>query len=106
MQAKLRVETSKTKQTVRTVGMSSLKVITGHALRDIVPSREIISRCSKQDINKLIKCRRKYWNKHIGRMQEIRIPRILRDKKPEEKQDIGRPRKGWAQNWLSPLSRY
>lgn len=99
--AETRAETRKTKQTMTTTEMNSLRAIVGKTRFDRVPNTEIRNQCDIQDISKWVKTRRKAWNEHVDRASPDRLIKSIRDQRIHGVRDRGRPPKRWKDSWLT-----
>jgi hypothetical protein len=63
-----RMET--TKHLPRTIGMSTLRCITGNTLRDRIRDEDICNICEIQDIVRWAKIRRQAWRNHVNKMDD------------------------------------
>lgn len=76
--------------------MRILRRIADKTLSDRERSEIIRKACKTENINEWVKGRKAEWNRHIGRMTEDRLVRIARDKSPNGRRSVGRPRKRWS----------
>jgi len=75
---------------MRTVEMKIIRSIHGKTLHDLRQRSEI------QDIGRWVKQRRKYWNKHVNRMEDNRLVKIAKTNNPVGKRTQGKPPKRWT----------
>ena len=73
-------------------------MITKKTLFDRERSENVRKRCKVKNINNWVLNRKVEWNEHINRMDVRRIVRIIRDKSPLGRRNVGRPRKRWSDN--------
>ena len=100
--AETRADTTKTRQKVNTTEMKILRTIAGKTLYDRIRNSEVRKTCNIQDVRKFTNDRRKYWNKHINRMHEYRLPfRVIQEIPKDGKRERGRPPKRWKECWTS-----
>ncbi|XP_057670662.1 uncharacterized protein LOC130902490 [Diorhabda carinulata] len=86
-----RVDTKKTKQTLRTTEMKTLGCLIGKTRRDHVRNEDIRQQCNIQDIVR----------QHVTGKEKYRLAKIIRDGKPEGKRSSGRPQIRWQDSWSS-----
>ncbi|XP_056641560.1 uncharacterized protein LOC130448295 [Diorhabda sublineata] len=79
-----RADTKKTKQTLRTTEMKTLRCIIGKTRRDYVRNEDIRQQCIIQEIVRWGRERRRNWNQHVARTEEHRLAKIIRDGKYQE----------------------
>ncbi|XP_050519023.1 uncharacterized protein LOC126893120 [Diabrotica virgifera virgifera] len=94
-------DTNRTLQMMRTVEMRTLRSIQGKTLRDRIRSEDIGQSCGIQDIGRWVRQRRRYWNKHIKRMEDSRLVKRIKTNDPESKRPHGKPPKRWRKCWTS-----
>jgi len=87
--AETRPDTSKTLQMMRMVEMKIIRSIHGKTLHDRIRSEDLRQRM------------RKYWNKHVNRMEVNRLVKISKTNNPVGKRTQGRPPKRWKECWTS-----
>jgi len=58
---------------MRTVEMKIIRSIHGKTLHDRIRSEDLRQRSEIQDIGRWVRQRRKYWNKHVNRMEDNRL---------------------------------
>lgn len=75
--------------------MRVLRKITNKTLRDKEPNINIRQTCQIDIISDWVRERRKKWNDHIDRMEEDRLVKVTRDRRPEGRRRVGRPRTRW-----------
>jgi len=81
--------------------MKTLRTIKGKTRIDRIRNTDIREQCGVQDIIRWGRQRKGYWNAHMRRMEEGRLPRIALEGKPIGKRAPGRPPKRWKESWQS-----
>lgn len=99
--AETRPDTSRTLQMMRTVEMKTLRSIQGKTIYDRVRNEDIRMQCGIQDIGRWVRQRRRFWNKHIKRMEDNRLVKNAKTNNPVGKRPQGRPPKRWRECWTS-----
>jgi hypothetical protein len=87
------------KKALETAEMTTLRRITRSRLNDRVRNKHIRQLCNNPHINEWILGRWMECNDHISIMESTRLIRIARDKAPNSKRNIGRPKKKDANPW-------
>ena len=74
-----RAETTYTQQLLRTIEMKTIRAIYGKTLRDNIRSDQLRQLSGIQDIIKWTNVRRKEWDAHVERMEDVsqRSPEII-----------------------------
>ena len=76
--------------------MKCLRQIMGITLRDRVPNEDILKSCRVQSISVLLRKSRMRWLGHIGRMKDVRLPKmVLFSKLANGIRCQGRTRRSW-----------
>jgi hypothetical protein len=91
--AEARSDTAYWKKALESAEMTTLRKITRNRLNDRVQNEHIRQLCDNPPIKEWILGRRMEWNDHISRMASTRIVKITRDKAPNSKRNIWRPKK-------------
>lgn len=99
--AETRSDTNRTLQLMRTVEMKTLRTIQGKTLHDRIRNEDIRQQCEIQDIGRWVRQRRRFWNKHIKRMEDSRLVKAAKMNNPVGKRSQGRPPKRWRECWTS-----
>jgi hypothetical protein len=97
--AEARPNTACSKKALETAEMTTLRKIKRSRLNDRVRNEHIRQLCNSPHVNEWILGRRMEWNDHIARMTSTIVVKIVRDKAPNSKRNIGKmaPILG---NWL------
>ncbi|XP_060522502.1 uncharacterized protein LOC132699671 [Cylas formicarius] len=85
----------KTRRLLETTEMKILRRISGKTLLDRERNENIRQSCGVDNMNEWVLQRKRQWNDHINRMQDGRLVKIVRDKSPDGRRSVGRPRKRW-----------
>ena len=93
-----RPDTTKTKQTIETAEMQTLRKITRTKRIDHKRSEDIRQQCNIEEIGAWVLRRRIEWNEHIDKMEEGRLVKVVRDNRPAGKRSPERPRKRWKES--------
>lgn len=93
--AETRADSKKICQMMEVSEMRVLRKITNKTLRDKEPNINIRQTCQIDIISDWVRERRKKWNDHIDRMEEDRLVKVTRDRRPEGRRRVGRPRTRW-----------
>jgi hypothetical protein len=96
--AETRPDTTRTKRMMETCEMKIVRDITGKTLWDRQRSTDLRQNCNIENINEWTLKRKKEWYSHISRMGERRLVKIARDRSPNGRRSVGRPRKRWSDN--------
>ena len=84
--AESRADTTLTKQLLRTTEMRIIRTIHSKIIRDKI-------RGEQSKIQDWVGIRRKCWADHVERMPVNRLPKIVRDSRPQGTRSRGRPKK-------------
>ncbi|XP_055714317.1 uncharacterized protein LOC129808563 [Phlebotomus papatasi] len=100
--AETRADNTRTKRTLRTTEMKTLRTICGYSLRDKKRSSDIREECEVQDIVRWSRSRRRYWRDHVNRMDDTRLAKRVQKNLPASNtRPRGRPPKRWYESWTS-----
>ncbi|XP_048524753.1 uncharacterized protein LOC125505293 [Dendroctonus ponderosae] len=99
--AETRPDTSRTLQMMKTVEMKTLGSTQGKTLEDRVRSEDIRMQCGMQNIGRWVRRRRRFWNKHVERMEDNRLAKNAKMNNPVGRRPQGRPPKRWRECWTS-----
>jgi len=91
--AETRADTSKTKRMLRRTEMETTRAITGYTLLDKKRNEDLRRQTDTNDIVRWCRARRRYWNANVSKVNEDRLPRIVRDNIPTGRRPLGRPSK-------------
>ena len=98
--AESRADTTFTKQLLRTTEMRIIRTIHGKTIRDKIRSEDLREQSKIQDIADWVGVRRKCWADHVEKMPANRLPKIVRDNRPQGTRSRGRPKKRWHQSFV------
>lgn len=93
--AETRADTARTRRLLETTEMKILRRISGKTLLDRERNENIRQSSGVDNVNDWVLQRKRQWNDHINRMQDSRLVKIVRDKSPDGRRSVGRPRKRW-----------
>ena len=96
--AETRPNTAKTTRMLETAEMRTLRTIANKTIRDRIRSEKIREELKIDQITEWIKNRKDEWNEHVSRMDDSRLVKIARDRKPIGTRSIGHPRRRWRDN--------
>ena len=91
--AETRASTITTQQLIRTTGMRMLRAIQGKTLRDRIRSKDLREVSGIQDKAEWIDVRKRGWKKHVERMTDDRLAKIVKENRPRGTRSRGRPKK-------------
>jgi len=86
--------------------MKIIRIIHGKTLHDRIRSEDLRQLSEIQDIGRWVRRRRKYWNKHVNRMEDNRLVKVAKTKNPVGKRTQGRPPKRWKHNRTKQVLAY
>lgn len=94
-----RAETTSIKQYL--IEMRILRAIMGYTKYDRKTNEKIRQECGIQDVVRWIRRRRREWKDHIDRMENDRMPKIVKMNIPNTSRHARRPQKRWYESWTS-----
>ena len=93
--AEARASTITSQQLLRTTEMRIIRAIHRKTLRDRIRSKDLREVSGIQDKAEWIDVRKRGWKKHVERMTDDRLERIVKENRPQGTRIRGRPNKRW-----------
>ena len=87
------VTNTKHKQIIQTAEMKFLRSVKRCSRLDRIRNENIREELKIYNLNERIEENREKWKEHLNRMENERIPKIIRGYRPKGKRSLGRPRK-------------
>ena len=89
------VTNTKHKQIIQAAEMKFLRSVKRCSRLDRIRNENIREELKIYNLNERIEENREKWKEHLNRMENERIPKIIRGYRPKGKRSLGRPRKRW-----------
>lgn len=91
------VPSQKEVKKIQTAEMRFLRRVQGCTLLDKIRNEDIRAELNVYHLGERVAKYRRKWKDHIQRMEEYRLPKIIREYKPRGNRNVGRPLKRWEE---------